>query len=127
MLLTDEKFSGFDLSRREETSGVLDRMICLPELSAACSGFKEKLVSLKAQSLQTRLGVRARLKEAEGLRPMVCVAQAGCCVDTLRLVSWSAFPQHFAQQVGGLTADPSNLCKKKRQDGTTLCPTCSGR
>ena len=47
--LTNEDFAGFDLSRRVEASGVLDGMICLPELSAACSGFKEKLVSLRDQ------------------------------------------------------------------------------
>ena len=84
--LTSEDFSGFDLSRRVEASGVLDGMICLPELSAACSGFQVKLVSLKAQG---PLGTAQ--KEVEGLRPMVSVAQAGCCVDTLRLGILSAF------------------------------------
>ena len=64
--LTNEDFSGFDLSKRVEVSGVLDGMICLPWLSAACSRFKEKLVSSKAQGPCTA-GSGARWKEAEGL------------------------------------------------------------
>ena len=58
--LTDEDFSGFDLSRRVEASGVLDGMICLPELSAACSRFKVKLVLLKAQGPPGTAGSGAR-------------------------------------------------------------------
>ena len=61
--LTNEDFSGFDLSRRVEAIGVLDGMICLPELSDACSGFTEKLVSLKAQGPPGTAGSGARARK----------------------------------------------------------------
>ena len=58
--LTNEGFSGIDLSRRVEASGVLDEVICLLEPSAACSGFKEKLVSLSLQGNPGTAGSGAR-------------------------------------------------------------------
>ena len=48
--LNNEDVSGFDLSG----------MICLPELSAACSGFKGKLVTLKAKGPPGTAGSGAR-------------------------------------------------------------------
>ena len=52
----NEDCCGFDLSWRVEAEG----MICLPVLSAACSGFKEKLVSLMAQGPPGTAGSGAR-------------------------------------------------------------------
>ena len=66
-------------------------MICLPELSAACSGFNEKLVSLEAHGPPCTAGSGARWKEAEGLGPMVSVAQGGLLCRHPSVRGWSAF------------------------------------